>query len=48
MFCQTTYMEQDSTNNHLALAKTNLFLNTCFLRKNYAILSINIKARVNQ
>ena len=22
MFSQTTYMEQDSTNNHLALAKT--------------------------
>ena len=23
MFSQTTYMEQDSTNNHLALAKFN-------------------------
>ena len=46
MFSQTTYMEQDPTNSHLALAKLIVFLNKRFLCKTYVILNINIKARV--
>ena len=47
MFSEINYMEQDSTKNRLALVKTNrVFLNICFLYKNYAAHNINIKARV--
>ena len=39
MCSQKNYMEQDSTKNHLDLAKT-LFLNTRFLCNNSAIHNI--------
>ena len=45
MFSQTTSMEQDPTNSHLALAKTNPVCKDMLLCKTYAILNINIKAR---
>ena len=46
MFSQTTYMEQDSANNHLALVKTDRLSKYTLSVQNLCYFHIKIKARV--
>ena len=46
MFSQTTHMEQDSTNNHLALVKTDRLSKYTLSVQNLCYFHMKIKARV--
>ena len=43
MFQETSFIEEDSSKNRLALVKTNRVSKCMLLRRNYAVHTMNIK-----